>query len=139
MTPEQIAALQQENATLKASNATLTQERDTARADLDKFSKERRTADIQTLFSNIGREFKADDAEVKAFSDMPQAGFDAMAAMLRSQFKKPEGYQQPNNPVLFSHEATQGNNPNQPQGVVDDNSLLKDAEKRAAQFSKRAA
>lgn len=143
MTPEQIAAMQQENATLKASNATLTQERDNARTELDKFSKERRTADIQTLFSNIGREYKADDAEVKAFSDMPQAGFDAMASMLRSQFKKPEGQQnqQPNNPALFSHAATQGHNPNQQQqqSEADENSLLKDAEKRAAQFSKRAA
>lgn len=143
MTPEQIAALQQENATLKASNATLTQERDAARTDLDKFSKERRTGDIKNLFSAIGREFKEDDAEVKAFSAMDQAGFDAMAGMLRSQFKKPEGQQtqQPNNPALFSHAATNGQNPNQPQGGndADENSLLKDAEKRAAQFSKRAA
>ena len=95
------------------------------------------------LFSNIGREFKADDAEVKAFSDMPQAGFDAMAGMLRAQFKKPEGQQtqqQPNNPALFSHAATNGNNPNQQQqSEAEENSLLKDAEKRAAQFSKRAA
>lgn len=142
MTPEQIAAMQQENATLKASNTTLTQERDNARTELDKFSKERRTTDIQTLFSNIGREFKADDAEVKAFSDMPQAGFDAMASMLRSQFKKPEGEQKPNNPALFSHQAGSGNNPNQQgqqQADADENSLLKDAEKRNQKFSKRAA
>lgn len=142
MTPEQIAAMQQENAALKASNATLTQERDAARTDLDKFSKERRTGDIKNLFSAIGREFKEDDAEVKAFSAMDQAGFDAMAGMLRSQFKKPEGTttQQPNNPALFSHQAAQGQNPNQQQqSEADENSLLKDAEKRAAQFSKRAA
>ena len=144
MTPEQIAAMQQENATLKASNATLTQERDAARTDLDKFSKERRTGDIKNLFSAIGREYKEDDAEVKAFSAMDQAGFDAMAGMLRSQFKKPEGQQtqqQPNNPALFSHAAANGQNQNQPQGAndADENSLLKDAEKRAAQFSKRAA
>lgn len=139
MTPEQIAAMQQENATLKANNATLTQERDAARTDLDKFSKERRTGDIKNLFSAIGREYKEDDAEVKAFSAMDQAGFDAMAGMLRSQFKKPEG-QQPNNPALFSHQAAQGTqNPNNPQNNdAEENSLLKDAEKRAAQFSKRA-
>ena len=63
MTPEQIAAMQQENATLKANNATLTQERDAARTDLDKFSKERRTGDIKNLFSDVGREYKADDEE----------------------------------------------------------------------------
>ena len=145
MTPEQIAAMQQENAALKASNATLTQERDTARADLDKFSKERRTADIQTLFSNIGREYKADDAEVKAFSDMPQAGFDAMASMLRSQFKKPEekqGGQHANVQNLFQHQAQGGNNPNQQSNGnnnAEDDSLLKDAKARQEQFSKRRA
>ena len=144
MTPEQIAAMQQENATLKASNTTLTQERDNARTELSKFSKERRTGDIKNLFSAIGREYKEDDADVKAFADMPQAGFDAMSGMMRAQFKKPEGQQtqqQPNNPALFSHAAPNGNNPNQQQqqSEAEENSLLKDAEKRAAQFSKRAA
>ena len=141
MTPEQIAAMQQENATLKASNTTLTQERDNARTELSKFSKERRTGDIKNLFSAIGREYKEDDADVKAFADMPQAGFDAMSGMLKAQFKKPEGEQKPNNPALFSHAATNGQqNPNNPQNNdADENSLLKDAEKRSAQFSKRAA
>lgn len=131
MTPEQIAALQQENATLKASNAAMTQERDAARTDLDKFSKERRTSDIKNLFSAIGREFKEDDAEVKAFSAMEQAGFDAMAGMLRSQFKKPEA---PSG--LFSHTATNGNSQDS-QTKVEDDALVKDAKARAEQFSKR--
>lgn len=141
MTPEQIAAMQQENATLKASNATLTQERDAARTDLDKFSKERRENDIKNLFSDVGREYKADDAEVKAFSDMPQAAFDVMAGMLRSQFKKPAAAGAgAAGAALFSHAATGGNNPNQQgqqQAEAEENALLKDAEKRAQQFAKR--
>jgi hypothetical protein len=140
MTPEQIAAMQQENATLKASNATLTQERDAARTELDKFSKERRENDIKTLFSDMGREYKADDAEVKAFSDMPQAAFDVMAGMMRSQFKKPAAQGAGGaKPELFSHTATGGSNPAASNGgtATEENALLKDAEKRAAQFSKR--
>ena len=143
MTPEQIAAMQQENATLKASNATLTQERDAARTDLEKFSKERRENDIKNLFSDVGREYKADDAEVKAFSDMPQAAFDVMAGMLRSQFKKPAAAGAgagAAGAALFSHAATGGNNPNQQgqqQAEAEENALLKDAEKRAQQFAKR--
>ena len=146
MTPEQIAAMQQENATLKASNTALTAERDTARADLDKFSKERRTGDIKNLFSAIGREYKEDDADVKAFSSMEQAGFDAMAGMLRSQFKKPEekqGNQPANVQNLFQHQAQGGNNPNQQSNGggndAEDDSLLKNAKARQEQFSKRRA
>ena len=143
MTPEQIAAMQQENATLKASNTALTAERDAARTDLEKFSKERRENDIKNLFSDVGREYKADDAEVKAFSDMPQAAFDVMAGMLRSQFKKPAAAGAgagAAGAALFSHAATGGNNPNQQgqqQAEAEENALLKDAEKRAQQFAKR--
>lgn len=127
MTPEQIAAMQQENANLKAAS-------EKAASDLAKFSKERRTADIKTLFSDIGREYKEDDAEVKAFADMPQAGFDAMGGMLRSQFKKPTAPD-----ALFSHTATDGNNPNQPsqtQTQASGDALVKDAQRRAEQFNK---
>lgn len=131
MTPEQIAAMQQENATLKASNATLTQERDAARTELDKFSKERREADVKTLFSDLGREFKADDAEVKAFSDMPQATFDVTAKMMREQFSKKE-----TKPAaaagLFSHQAAAGNEAKPGEA----NPLLADAQRRASQYSK---
>ena len=134
MTPEQIAAMQQENATLKASADKAAADKATAEAELAKFSKERRTNDIKTLFSAIGREYKEDDAEVKAFADMPQAGFDAMSGMMRTQFKKPNA---PDN--LFSHQAADGVDRNQ-QGSntqADENALLKDAEKRSSQFYKR--
>ena len=128
MTPEQIADLQKANAELKAAS-------EKAIADLAKFSKERRTADIKTLFSDIGREYKEDDADVLAFADMPQASFDAMGKMMRSQFKKPEV---PGN--LFSHTATSGNNPNQNSSTqVTEDALVKDAKRRAEQFSKRMA
>ena len=89
----------------------------------------------------MGREYKADDAEVKAFSDMPQAAFDVMAGMLRSQFKKPAAAGAgAAGAALFSHAATGGNNPNQQgqqQAEAEENALLKDAEKRAQQFAKR--
>lgn len=137
MTPEQIAAMQQENATLKASNATLTQERDAARTELDKFSKDRRENDIKTLFSDMGREYKSEDAEVKAFSDMPQAAFDVMASMMRSQFKKPAATGAGGaKPDLFSHTAT-GDNPAAFNGATDENALLNDAQKRADKFYNR--
>lgn len=128
MTPEQIAALQKENADLKAAS-------EKAAADLAKFNKERRTSDIKTLFSDIGREYKEDDADALAFADMPQAAFDAMSKVMRSQFKKPEV---PGN--LFSHTATSGNNPNQNSSTqVTEDALVKDAKRRAEQFSKRMA
>lgn len=140
MTPEQIAAMQAENAALKLSAATITAERDTATAELAKFSKDRRAGDIKTLFSAVGREFKDDDADVKAFADMPQAGFDAMAGMMRAQFSQKPVVPGSNVTGLFSHAAADGKNPNQPATTTaDEDALLKDAEKRTAQFSKRYA
>ena len=122
-----VAALEAEATSLKASNATLTTDLESARASLKQFSAATRTTEIQRLFSDTGREFKADSDEVKAFAGMPDDAFTFTAKMLREQVSK-------NAPpaALFSHQAGQGAAP----VATTANPLLADAQARATQFAK---
>lgn len=136
MTPEQIAAMQLENSTLKASNETLTKERDAANTSLQKFSADRREADVKQLFSDTGREFKADDEDVKMLTALPQGAFDFSAKQMRAAGKPAAPTQQaPSH--LFSHQAADGKAQEQAAPV---NPLMANAQARAnshSQFSKR--
>lgn len=132
MTPEQIAALQAENAQLKASVTTLTQERDTANTALTQFSQARRTADIQALYTDLGREFKADAEDVKAFAAMPQAAFEFTVKQLKDSAKA-AGTMQKLPAGMFSHQAAEGQATEQPGA----NPLLANAKARSEQFAKR--
>jgi len=134
MTPEQIAAMQAENARLTAANTALTGERDAAVTELNKFSADRREADIKTLFSDTGREYKADDADAVMLKSLPQGAFDFSAKQMR-EAKKPAPTQQVPS-TLFSHIAQTGKEPEQ----APANPLLANAQARKdqhAQFSKR--
>lgn len=141
MTKEEIEALQAESKQLKDANATLTKERDAARDELAKFSKERRSNDIKQLFSDIKKEYKDDDTDVQAFSNMDQTSFDAMAKVLRGQFSmvgqnQTQGQGVPGQNALqhlFQHQAAGG----APAATTAVNPLLADAQKRADQFSKQ--
>lgn len=131
---ERIATLEAENKTLQASNSSLQTELKTASDKLVEFSKAARQQEVQQLFSDIGREYKADDEEVKAFSAMPSDAFGVTAKVMREQFKKGSTAK----PELFSHTATGGGTGAGTQTTQPaENPLLKDAERRAAQFSKR--
>lgn len=130
---ERIAALEAEKSTLQASNADLTNNLKDANDKLTKFSTDARTGEVKQLFTDIGRKFEEDDASVKAFSNMPGDAFAAVAATMREQAKRTPAASQ----ELFSHTATSGSpdatQTSQPQA----NPLLADAQRRAAQFSKR--
>jgi hypothetical protein len=127
---ERVAALEAENKALQASNVELTKKFSEATDTLTKTAAAARTSAVTQLFADIGREYKAEDVEAKAFSAMPQEAFDATAKVLREQFKRPT------HPAgLFQHQATAGAQTPAPQV----NPLMADAEKRATQFGKRAA
>lgn len=132
MTPEQIAAMQAENTRLTAANATLTGERDTAVTELTQFSAARREADVKQLFSDTGREFKADDADAVMLASLPQGAFDFSAKQMRDAKKAA-----PSAPTgLFSHQAAAGQEP----VTAPVNPLLANATARAtshSQFTKR--
>ena len=132
---DRVAALEADKSTLQASNTQLTDQLKAANDQLAKFSQDTRAASIKQLFTDIGREFKDDDANVKAFSQMPQEAFDATAALMRDQAKKAP----PAVPAaMFSHTANTGS-PAAPgaTGTETPNPLLADAKKRAEQFSQR--
>lgn len=133
---EKVAALEADKKSLQASKDDLTTKLTEANDKLTKFSSDARVGSVKQLFTDIGREYKEDDAQTKVFSSMPQDAFDATAAMLREQFKKPAG-----DSNLFSHTATGGSGSTQaPQASTPAaNPLMADAEKRATSFSKRAA
>lgn len=133
MTPEQIAALQADNAKLKADKEAADKIAADAQSKLTAFAKERRTADIKGLFAQIGRDYKDDDAQVLAFANMDQAGFDVTATLLRESAAKQKPAT-PGSAALFGHQATQDGKdaPTQPAA----NPLLADAKRRAEQFSR---
>ena len=122
-----VAALEAEATSLKASNEKLTADLEGAQASLKQFSAAARATEIQRLFSDTGREFKADSDEVKALAGMPDDAFTFTAKMLREQVSK-------NAPpaALFSHQAGQGEQP----VATATNPLLADAKARATQFAK---
>ena len=135
---DRVAALEADNKSLQAGKDDLNKQLTDANDKLTKFSTEARAAAVQQLFTDIGREYKADDAEAKAFSAMPQEAFDATAKVMREQFKKPAGgASAPQTAALFQHQATGGSASAQTTAPAS-NPLMADAEKRAAQFSKRA-
>ena len=136
MTPEQITAMQADNARLTAELAAADQARDAALAEATKFSKAARDTEVQALFKDIGREYKADDANVLAFSAMDAASFAAMAGVMRSQHeaaKPAQGTPVPGGVAaqLFSHQAAQGGNApaNQPAATLG-SALLANAQAR---------
>jgi hypothetical protein len=129
---DRVAALEAEKQGLQASNTQLAADLKSATDKLAQFSQDTRTAEVKSLFSDIGREFKADEAEVKAFSAMPQDAFDATAKVMRDQLKKPNQA----GSSLFSHQASNGGQPTQAPAVSP---LVANAKSRADQFSKRAA
>lgn len=125
-----VAALEAEATSLKASNEKLTTDLENAQASLKQFSAATRATEIQRLFSDTGREYKADSDEVKAFMGLPEDAFAFTANMLREQSAKtapPAG--------LFSHQAGLGTT--SPAATAPAaNPLLADAQLRAAQFAK---
>ena len=134
MTPEQIAAMQAENARLLAANTAATQAAADADAKLKKFSQDTRLAAIMSLYTDTKREFKADAPEVLAFSNMDQAAFDMTAKMLRDA--APKAPEQSQNPGLFSHVAGQGaETGTNTTGAAPVNPLLADAQERAKKFA----
>lgn len=131
---ERIATLEAENTSLQASNSSAQDALKVANDKLVAFSKSTREKEVKQLFSDIGREYKADDVEVLAFGAMADDAFGVTSKVMREQFKKPaakvDGF--------FSHVATggasgEGTQTSQPAA----NPLLKDAERRATEFSKR--
>lgn len=135
--------LEAEVATLKVQNAELKKAAEDATTALAAFSKAKRSDDIKTLFSDLGREApKDDDAEVKAFAAMGDDSFAVMAKMLRDQFSKTKPAKPADQPQgLFSHQASGGRsteaNPNAMANA--ENPLLANAKARGEQFSKRSA
>lgn len=125
-----VAALEAEATSLKASNEKLTTDLENAQASLKQFSAATRATEIQRLFSDTGREYKADSDEVKAFMGLPEDAFTFTANLLREQSAKaapPAG--------LFSHQAGLGTtSPTATPPVA--NPLLADAKLRASQFAK---
>lgn len=136
--------LEAQVAALTAENATLKKAAEDATTALAAFSKAKRDGDIKQLFADLGRDApKDDDAEVKAFASMGQDGFDAMAKMLREQFSKTQTAQNQAGANLFGHTATGGKSSpanGDPKAMANaENPLLANAQKRADQFTKRAA
>jgi len=126
---DRVAALEAENGTLQASKQALETKLSEANEALAKFSQNVRVQAVKSLFSDLGKEFKEDDADVKAFSSMPQESYDAMAKILRDQ-KKAAPTQ---SAALFSHQAAQGAAP-EPKA---ESPLVAAAKAQAALFSKR--
>ncbi len=114
-----IDALTAERDALQASNTEL-------QVKLTEFSADARLTAVKTLFSAIGKEFKADASDVLAFAAMPQVGFDASASMLQEQHKA--NTEALTKAGLFSHSA-QGGAPGAAGAVSP---LLADAQRRAA-------
>jgi vacuolar-type H+-ATPase subunit E/Vma4 len=133
---DRVAALEAENKSLQASKDDLNKQLTDANDKLTKFSNEARAGAVQQLFADIGREYKADDAEAKAFSAMPQEAFDATAKVMREQFKKPAGAPAAQAQTLFQHTATAGGAQATQTTQPAANPLLADAEKRATQFKR---
>lgn len=135
MTEDEIKAMQADNARLKAESEASKAAATAANEAAAKFSKERRTADITTLFGVLGREFKADDPQVLAFAAMDQAGFDLTASMLREQATKTKPAANAATQALFSHQAQTGGQGSEQTAAPATNPLLPDAKKRAEQFA----
>lgn len=130
-----VATLEAENATLKAGKTAAETSLATANDALKQFGIDARTAAVKQLFSDLGREYKADADDVKKFSQLPKEAFDLTASMLREQHK-PSAVTTPATlpAVLFSHQAGQ----TAPSAATPPtNPLLADAQARASQFSKR--
>lgn len=138
MTPEEKAAQDK----LTADNAALT-------AQLAQFSKANRDANIRLLFSDTGREYKADDADVAELAAMDDAAFTATAKFSRAQFAKMPKPSEASTgkpalgPGMFSHQAEAGRTP----GAEGDGApvpgqrpgLVAIAKERAAQFTRQRA
>lgn len=133
---DRVAVLEAEKTSLQASKDDLSTQLTVANDKLTKFSSDARTGAVQQLFAEIGREYKAEDAEAKAFSAMPQEAFDATAKVMREQFKKPSGVAAENTSLLFSHAATAGGAQATQTSQPAANPLIVDAEKRASQFKR---
>lgn len=135
-----LATAEADNATLKASNTQLTADVTAANAKLAQFSQDARTAAVKQLYADVGREYKADDADVVAFSKMSQEGFDATAKVLRD-FGKTNAPAAPTLPAgLFSHAQGTTPTPTDPAAAAAAaNPLLANAKDRATEFSKRKA
>lgn len=129
---DRVAELEATNQTLQTANTDLTTKLAATTEQLTAFSKSARTADVKRLFADLGREYKDDDADVLSFSAMPQDAFDASAKLLRDAVAKQD--KPGHSPLLFQHQAHGGRPPEQ----QPTNPLLADAERRVAQFSKRA-
>lgn len=116
---------------LETKNTGLQASLDAANNSLKEFSQQARDNEVKQLFSDIGREYKADDENVKAFGAMPKDAFEMSAKLLREQAAT-----QPAAPdaQLYGHTATGGQN-QLSNGAV--NPLMADAEKRNAQFSRK--
>ncbi len=137
---DRVAALEAEKITLQASKETLETQLKDANDKLVKYSNDARDSPIKQLSADIGKEFAADNAEVKAFSTLPQEAFDGVAKMLREQFKKPAPVQNGTQvAALFSHVAAGGSAPAATTTPVAENPLLAHAKARADQFAKRQA
>lgn len=116
---------------LEKANTGLQASLDTANTALTAFSQQVRDGEVKQLFSDIKREYKADDADVKAFSAMPKDAFELSAKLLREQSASQPS---PQESQLYGHTATSGQN-QLSNGAV--NPLMADAEKRQAQFSRK--
>jgi hypothetical protein len=133
---DRVAVLEADNKSLQASKDDLNNQLTDANDKLTKFSSEARTGAVQQLFTEIGREYKADDTEAKAFSAMPQDAFDATAKVMREQFKKLPGASNAQASTLFQHTATGGGAQAAQATQETANPLLADAQKRATQFKR---
>ena len=129
---ERIAVLEADNTALQASNKDLTTKLTDVTAELTKFSADRRASDVKQLYTDLTREYKDDDADVKAFSTLPQAAFESMASVKRSQFSTTAKVV---NPLLFEH-AVSDSGRQEPTDQSKVNPLLANATARAAQFKR---
>ena len=134
---DRIAALEAEVTTLQASKTDLTTQLTAANDKLTAFAKEVRDKDVTQLYADIKRDYKVDDAEVKAFAAMSPEAFTTTAKVLREQFAKatPPAAPATQPTGLFGHTATGGRTDTSE--AVDP--LVADAKRRAEQFAKRAA
>lgn len=132
--PAQAPAVDPRAAALEAENAQL-------KAQVQQFAAAARTAEIQSLFAAIGREYKADSDDVKKFSALPADAFALTASLLREQAAaKPSGQQTTPPANLFSHVAAEGRNGETPAGTdpaANANPLLGDAQRRAKEFAQQ--
>ena len=103
-----LAQLTAKNTALEAEKLALTQQVTAFSTELEGVKSKARLDQIERLFKDVNREFKADDADVKAFAAMPQESFDVTSKMLREQFKA-QPSAKPNLPSnLFNHQANGG-------------------------------